>query len=140
MRSFRSLLNAKYDKLDPDIPKRLSQQPVASALGIEPAEEIASAMKAMENTKAVGPDGLHVEVLKVGLQQDQTILELYKYQLTTVTWREKKVPQQWKDAVFTALYQEGDKTECGNYRGISLVSRAGKALLKVCCQETSRLL
>ena len=68
VRSFRSLLNAKYDKLDPDIPKTLSQQPVASALGIEPAEEkIASAM---ENAKAVGPDGLHVEVLKLGLQQD----------------------------------------------------------------------
>ena len=71
VRSFRSLLNAKYGKLDPDIPKTLSQQPVASALGIEPAEEkIASAMKAMENAKAVGPDGLHVEVLKLGLQQD----------------------------------------------------------------------
>ena len=33
--SFRSLLNAKVDMLDPDIPKRLPQHPVASALGIE---------------------------------------------------------------------------------------------------------
>ena len=33
---FRSLLNAKVDMLDPDIPKRLPQHPVASALGIEP--------------------------------------------------------------------------------------------------------
>ena len=30
---FRSLLNSKSDMLDPDIPKRLLQQPVASALG-----------------------------------------------------------------------------------------------------------
>ena len=45
--------------LDPDIPKRLPQHPVASALGTEPTEEeIATAMEAMTNAKAVGPDGL----------------------------------------------------------------------------------
>ena len=49
MRFFRSLLNAKSDMLDPDIPKRLPQYPVASAPGIEPTEEIATAMKAMAN-------------------------------------------------------------------------------------------
>ncbi|CAN0019603.1 unnamed protein product, partial [Ascophyllum nodosum] len=39
--------------------KRLPQQPVASTLRIEPTEEeIATAMKAMANEKAVGPDGL----------------------------------------------------------------------------------
>ena len=37
-RFFRSLLNAKSDMLDSDIPKRLPQQPVPSTLGIEPKE------------------------------------------------------------------------------------------------------
>ena len=58
VRFFRSLLNSKSDMLDLDIPKRLPQQLVASALGIEPTEEeIATAIKAMANEKAVGPDG-----------------------------------------------------------------------------------
>ena len=58
VRFFRSLLNSKSDMLDADIPKRLPQHPVTSALGIEPTEEdIATAMKAMANAKAVGPDG-----------------------------------------------------------------------------------
>ena len=71
--------------LDPDIPKRLPQQPLASALGIEPTEEeIATAMKAMANNKAVRPDGLPAELLKLGLQQDQTIL-LEFHRLTTLT-------------------------------------------------------
>ena len=57
LRFFRSLLNAKSDMLDPDIPKRLPQQPVESALGIEPTkEEIATAIKAITNAKSVGPD------------------------------------------------------------------------------------
>ena len=69
VRFFRSLLNSKSDMFDADIPKRLPQHPVASALGIEPTEEeIATAMKAMVNTKAVGPDGLPAELLKLGLQ------------------------------------------------------------------------
>ena len=123
--------------LDPDIPKRLPQQPVASALGMKPTqEEIATAMKAMANKKEVGPDELPAELLKLGLQQDRTIL-LEFHQLTTLIWREGKAPQQWKDAVITVLHKKGDKTECGNYFGISLVSHAGKVLLKVVARRLS---
>ena len=110
VRFFRSLLNAKSEMLDPDIPKRLPQHPVASALGIEPTEEeIVTAMKAMASAKAVGPDDLSAELLKLRLQQDRTIL-LELHRLTTLIWREGKVPQQWKDAVITVLHKKGDKT------------------------------
>ena len=137
VRFFRSLLNAKSDMLDPDIPKRLPQHSVATALGVEPTEEeIATAMKAMASTKAVGPNGLPAELLKLGLQQDRTIL-LELHRLTTLIWREGKVPQQSKDAVITVLHKKGDKTECENYRGISLVSHASKVLLKVVARRLS---
>ena len=131
VRFVRSLLNSKSDMLDPDIPKRLPQQPVAGALGIEPTEEeISAAIKAMANDKSVGADRLHAELMKLGLQQDRTIL-LEFHRLTPLIWREGKVPRHWKDAVITVLHKKGDKTECGNYRGISLVSHAGKVLVKV---------
>ena len=72
---FRSLMNAKSDTLDPGIPKRLPQHPVASPLGTEPTkDEIATAIKVMLNAKAVGPDGLTTKLLKLTLQQDRTIL------------------------------------------------------------------
>ena len=136
VRFFRSLLNSKSDMLDADIPNRLPQHPAVNALGIEPTEEeIATAMKAMANAKAVVPDGLPAE-LKLRLQQDRTILrELHR--LTILIWRQGKVPQQWKDAVITVLHKKGDKTECGNYRGISLVSHAGKVFLKVAARRLS---
>ena len=74
--------------IDPDIPKKFSQRPIASALGIKSTEEeIAKAIKTTANAKAVGPDGLPVELLKLGLQQDWTIvLELHRF-----IWREGKV-------------------------------------------------
>ena len=93
--------------LDPNIPKRLPQQPVASALGIKPIEEeIATAVKAMANAKAVKSDGLPVELLKFGLHQDRTILmELQR--LTTPICCEGKVPQQGKDAAIAVLHKKG---------------------------------
>ena len=40
-------------------------------------------------------------------------------------------------AVITVLHKKGDKTECGNYRVISLVSHAGKVLLNVVARKLS---
>ena len=55
--TYWTTLNTKSDMLDPDIPKRPPQQPIASALGIEPTgEEIATSIKAMVNAKAVRPE------------------------------------------------------------------------------------
>ena len=132
VRFFRSLLDAKSVMLDPDIPKRLPQHPVASALGIELTEEDKGSGK-RESSWAGRPSA---ELLKFGLQQDRTIL-LELHRLTILIWREGKVPQQWKDAVNTILHRKGDKTECENYRGISLVSHAGKVLLKVVVRRLS---
>ena len=138
VRFFRSLLNAKSHMLYPDIPKRLPQHPVASALGIEPTEEgFAIAMKARANAKAVGPDGLPAELLKLGLQQEDRTILLELQRLTTLIWREGKVPQHWKEAVTTVLHKKGDKTNCGNCHGISLVSHADKGLLKVVARRLS---
>ena len=40
-------------------------------------------------------------------------------------------------AVITVLHKKGDKTEYGNYCGISLMSHAGKVLLKVIARRLS---
>ena len=57
------------------------------------------------NEKALGPDELPAKLLKLGLRQDRIIL-LEFHRLTTLIWREGKVPQQWKDAVTTVLYKK----------------------------------
>ena len=57
--------------------------------------------------------------------------------IVSAAWRRGRVPQQWKDATIKVLHKKKDRTECGNYFGISLVTHAGKVLLKVCLLYTS---
>ena len=47
------------------------------------------------------------------------------------------MPQQWNDAIIMILHKKKDRTECGNYRGISLVAHAGKILLKIIARRLS---
>lgn len=43
-----------------------------------------------------------------------------------------EVPQDFKDATIVTIYKrKGDRAECGNHRGISLLSVAGKILAKI---------
>ena len=41
------------------------------------------------------------------------------------------MPQQWNDVIIMVLHKKKNRTECGSYRGISLVAHAGKILLKI---------
>ena len=41
------------------------------------------------------------------------------------------MPQQLKDVIIMILHRKKDRTERGNYRGISLVAHASKILLKI---------
>ena len=93
-------------------------------------QELTDAIRSLANGKAVGPDGVFVELFKITLNGD---LALRRRLLDIVVriWRGGEVPQQWKYAIIMVLHKKKDRTECGNYRGISLVAHAGKILLKI---------
>ena len=85
----------------------------------------------MANRKAVGPDGLPAELLK-GLADEGQFNTLGKFNdIIVAVWRGGGVPQQWKYATIRVLHKKKDQTECGNYRGISLVVHDVKVLHKV---------
>ena len=90
----------------------------------------------MANAKAVGPDELPVELLKLGINHDPTVLRVFHRVIKRV-WRQREVPQRWRDAVIKVLHKKKDRTKCGNYRGISLGAHAGKVLLKVIATRLS---
>ena len=90
----------------------------------------------MANAKAVGPDELPVELLKLGINHDPSVLREF-HRVIKLVWHQREVPQRWRDVVIKVLHKKKDRTECGNYRDISLVAHAGKVLLKIVATRLS---
>ena len=131
IRWFHTLLNAMSPSLDPNIVEGLHQWPKNMPLEPQPTmQQPADAICSLTNGKVVEPDGVSVELFKINLNGDSA---QHRGLLDIVVriWRGGEVPQQWKDAIAMVLYKKKDRTECGNYRGISLVAHAGKILLKI---------
>ena len=77
------------------------------------------------------PDELPVELLKLGLSDSSHEILLAFHDIIVAVWMTGEVPQEWKDATIQVLHKKKDRTECSNYRGLSLVAHAGKVLLKI---------
>ena len=131
------MLNTKTPTLDQSIVDELEQWPPCRPLGDVPSRyEVEEAMRALANRKAVGPVGLPVELLKVLADEGENTLGKV-HDIIVAVWRGGGVPQQWKFATIKVLHKKKDRTERGNYRGISLVAHAGKVLLKVIAGRVS---
>ena len=71
---FDILLNAKSPRLDPNIAEGLDQWPENMPLGIQPTmQELTGAIRSLANGKAVGPDGVSVELFKITLNGDPAL-------------------------------------------------------------------
>lgn len=52
--------------------------------------------------------------------------------LFDVCWNSGTLPKDLRDAVIVSLYKnKGEKSDCSNYRGITLLSIAGKILARI---------
>ena len=80
--------------------------------------EVRAAIQAMKSNKAPGPDGIPAEKWK---SSEALAEQLHK--LLVHIWEKEDVPQQFKDAnVVTIWKRKGSKSDCNNYRGISLLA------------------
>ena len=127
----------KSPKLDPNIAEGLEQWPENTTLENKPTiQGLADAIRSLANGKAVGPDGVSVELFKIVLNGAPTLRQRLP-DIVVGIWREGDVPQQWKDAIIKVVHKKKDRIECGNYMGISLVAHAGKILLKIIARHLS---
>ena len=107
VRWFHKLLNTKSPTLDPSIVDEFKQWPPCRPLDDVPSKyEVEEAIRALANRKAVGPDGLPAELLKV-LADEGELNTLGKFHdIIVAVWRGGGVPQQWKDATIKVLHKE----------------------------------
>ena len=92
-------------------------------------QELTGAIRLLANGKAIGPDGVSVELFKITLNSDPALARRL-LDIVVCVWRGSEVPQQRKYVIIMVLHKKNNRTECGNYRGISLVAHVGRILLK----------
>ena len=94
--------------------------------GLTPAiirKEVEVALKGMKLGKAMGPDGIPVELWKsLGEVGVDMLLDLLQK-----IFEQEKMPEEWRDNVSVPIFKEkGDIQDCGNYRGIKMISHTMK--------------
>ena len=52
-------------------------------------------------------------------------------------WEEEKPPDKWMDGVVCPVCKKGDKLDCSNYRGITLIYAAYNILSQMLCRLLS---
>ncbi|PSN43801.1 hypothetical protein C0J52_15501 [Blattella germanica] len=97
----------------------------AEVLVEEPsALEVEMTIEKLKMYKASGIDGIPVELIKSGGEK----LREKIHRLFSLIWKQEALPNEWKESVIIPIYKKGDKTDCNNYRGISLLSTSYKIL------------
>ena len=90
--------------------------------------EVERALKETKEGKAAGIDGVRAEMLRKG---GVTVVE-WLVRLLNICFYLSMVPAEWVCAIIVPLFKGiGNVFECGNYRGISLLSVVGKVYGRV---------
>ena len=125
---FNEILNCE-STVQNDILSDIKQLPTREDLDRLPTiDELENAISKCKSGKAPGIDGIPAEVFKYGSQA----LKEKLLNLIHSCWEQRKLPQDFKDAILIPIFKnKGDRKVCDNYRGISLLSIAGKILAKI---------
>ena len=98
-------------------------------LNVEPTmDELSKVIDCLATGKAPGSDSIPPDLIK----QCKTTLLHPLHEVLCQCWREGAVWQDMRDAKIVTLYKnKGERSNCNNYRGISLLSIIGKVYAQV---------
>ena len=90
--------------------------------------ELSKTIDSLSAGKAQCVDGIPPNLLK----HYKTALLALLHEVLCKCWQEGAVPQDMRDAKIITLYKnKGERSDCNNYRGISLLSIVGKVYARV---------
>lgn len=59
------------------------------------------------------------------------LVQAQLHRLILLIWESQTTPADFKDALIVPIFKKGDRSLCGNYKGISLLSIAAKVLSSI---------
>ena len=85
-------------------------------------EEVLGIINRLKRHKAPGEDGLPAEFFK----QCPDVLGPWLHRIILKVWNTEQIPKDWSEAVLLPVHKKGDRKQCSNYRGISLIDVSAK--------------
>ena len=89
--------------------------------------EVKWALGSITTNKASRGDGIPAEQFQILKDDAVKVLHSICHQ----GWKTQQWPQDWKRSVFIPIPKKGNAKECSDYCTISLISHAGKVMLKI---------
>jgi hypothetical protein len=71
------------------------------------------------------------EILAELIQAGGKILLSAIHKLINSVRNKEELPDKWKESIIIPVHKKGDKTDCNNYHGISLLSNSYKMLSNI---------
>jgi hypothetical protein len=81
----------------------------------------------LKKYKSPRSDEIPAELIQAGGE----ILLFAIYKLINSVWYKEELPDQWKESITVPVHKKGNKTDCNNYRGISLLSTSYKTVSNI---------
>jgi len=101
-----------------------SAEPLVPALS---ASEVEMVIEKQKRHTSPGIDQMPAELIKA---EGRTICsEIHK--LINSVWNKEELPQELKESIIVPIYNKGNKTDCNNCRGISLLPATYRILLNI---------
>jgi hypothetical protein len=92
---------------------------IAESLLTDPTPfEVETATAKLKKYKSPGGDKIPAELIQAGGE----MLRPKIHKLINSIWNKEELSDQWKESIIVPVHKKGDKTDCSNYRGISLPS------------------
>jgi hypothetical protein len=89
--------------------------------------EVEMAIEKLKRYKSPGIDQIPADLIKAG--SSKICSDIHK--LINSVWNKEELREQWKESIVLPVYKKGDKTDCSNYRSISLLSTTYKILSNI---------
>jgi hypothetical protein len=89
----------------------------AELLVPKPSSEGEIATEKLKRYKSLSMDHILAELIQAG--GNTLSFEIHKH--INAIWNKEELPQQWKGSITEHICRQGDKTNCSNYRRISLL-------------------
>ena len=90
--------------------------------------EVEGSLKSAKTGKAPGIDGISIDIIKAAGEAGVELL----WRVCRAVWKDEIAPMEWRQSITIPIWKrKGDRRECSQYRGISLLSQSSKVFARI---------